>query len=362
MSNEINNKNIIVSFPRMSNYHNVIYALLKNTLGNAKIIIPPNMTKRTIELGNKYSPDFVCTPFKYNLGNFIESLEQGATYIFQAGGGCRFGYYSELQEQILKDLGYSFSFITVFDSKGINLKEVFGKFKEVNPKLSFKKFIYYFLLAIKSVNYLDDLENRIREKIVFQKEEKYLENLNNELLEEIKNIKDFKTLKKVYKSYLMKINSAPLEKKDVLKIGIVGELYTAMEPFSTFNLEKKLWDMGIYTKRYTTVTYLLFEKGKQMPNLLKKAKKYITYELGADGTESVAHSLEFCELGYDGIIHTKPFGCIPEINAMSILNKMSQDYKIPILYFTFDTLTSEAGVNTRLEAFHDMMQMKKEAK
>jgi len=34
---------------------------------------------------------------------------------------------------------------------------------------------------------------------------------------------------------------------------------------------------------------------------------------------------------------------------------------MPILYFSFDSQTSETGVKTRLEAFNDMLVMKKKA-
>ena len=93
----------------MGNYYIPISNLISNTL-NARVLTPPPITKKTIELGVKHSPDFVCVPFKYNLGNFIEALEKGANILIQAGGGCRFGYYGEIQEQILRDLGYSFEF------------------------------------------------------------------------------------------------------------------------------------------------------------------------------------------------------------------------------------------------------------
>ncbi len=66
-----NNK--IISFPHLGNYHVPISYLLKK-LTNLKVVKAPLITKKTIELGSKYSPDFVCLPFKYNLGNFIESL------------------------------------------------------------------------------------------------------------------------------------------------------------------------------------------------------------------------------------------------------------------------------------------------
>ena len=35
---------------------------------------------------------------------------------------------------------------------------------------------------------------------------------------------------------------------------------------------------------------------------------------------------------------------------------------MPILYLSFDTQTSETGLNTRLEAFYDMISMRKQAR
>ena len=132
-----------------------------------------------------------------------------------------------------------------------------------------------------------------------------------------------------------------------------------MEQFSSNNIEDKLTNLGAVTKRYTTLTYLLVKKPLEMRNLLKKSKKYINYELGADGTTSVAHAIELADSGFDGIIHIKPFGCTPEENAVPILQKISIDKNIPIMYLTFDTQNSDTGLDTRLEAFYDMLCMKK---
>ena len=77
-------------------------------------IVPPPCSKRTLSLGVKHSPEWVCLPFKLNLGNFIEAMEQGAdTLVYVAGPGlCRLGYYSKLAEQILRDAGYEFEMVT----------------------------------------------------------------------------------------------------------------------------------------------------------------------------------------------------------------------------------------------------------
>ena len=92
----------VISFPHLGNYYIVFdYFIRKAT--KCKVIVPPATTKRTIEIGSKYAPSFVCVPFKYNLGNYIEALEKGANTLVQGGGGCRYGYYGELEGKILRD-------------------------------------------------------------------------------------------------------------------------------------------------------------------------------------------------------------------------------------------------------------------
>ena len=43
-----------------------------------------------------------------------------------------------------------------------------------------------------------------------------------------------------------------------------------------------------------------------------------------------------------------------------MLQKGSEAYSVPVLYLTYDSQTSDTGLDTRLEAFYDMLSMKKE--
>lgn len=36
-----------------------------------------------------------------------------------------------------------------------------------------------------------------------------------------------------------------------------------------------------------------------------------------------------------------------------MLQKVSEDYSVPVLYLTYDSQTSDTGLDTRLEAFYD---------
>ena len=104
-------KQMRISFPHMGDYHLPIRAFLQRLYPEAEVRPAPPLTRETAALGARHSPDFICEPFKYNMGNFIEALEDGANTLFQTGTGCRYGYYGELQRQILEDLGYDFDFV-----------------------------------------------------------------------------------------------------------------------------------------------------------------------------------------------------------------------------------------------------------
>lgn len=368
MDNKVTSKKYkyTISFPHIGNYYIPIYNWLSSIIDKdtTKIMVPKKMSKHTIEIGAKYSPDFICLPFKYNLGNFIESLDNGANVLVQAGGGCKYGYYAELQKQILEDLGYKFKYITLVDMGRIKPFRVYNRFKKINPKLSFLKFIYRFCVAAAIAYYLDKFEDYMRKNLAYELMKREFNLLHQKFLIKLKKVKNFRELLKLKNIYLNKLKSVKViskyERNKKIRIGIIGELFTSMEQFSSDNIERKLNDLGAVTKRYTTITYLMVKKPFEMKKLIKNSSKYIKYELGADGTTSVAHAIELAKKGYDGIIHIKPFGCTPEENAVPILQKISLDYNIPIMYLTFDTQNSDTGVNTRLEAFYDMLSMKRE--
>lgn len=352
-------KKEIISFPHLGDYYVPIQFVLQK-LTHHEVRPSPPITKKTIELGMLHSPNFVCIPFKYNLGNFIEALEKGATILIQAGGGCRYGYYAEVQEKILRDLGYQFQFFSLIDKDHFTIKEVFRTFRKWNPSLSFIKFAYYGLLTIWMIRLMDKQDHWIRANIGFETHKGSFESLKKEMLEEFAKTKGFLSLYRTYKRYKKKFLKLEIQKpENRMKVGIIGELYTSMEPFSSYYIEKELAKMKIEVKRFTNVSYLLYEKKWQTKKMLKKIPEYCSYKIGADGMDNVYRCKYLIDHGFDGIIHIKPFGCTPEIGAMPIIQKICNDYKMPLLFFSFDSETSDTGMKTRLEAFYDMLQERK---
>ena len=350
-----------IAFPHMGDYHIPANFLLSHIFFNTEVIRAPKITSKTIEIGTKYSPEIVCTPFKYTLGTMIECLDKGADTLIQMGGGCRYGYYAELQEKILKDLGYNCTVINLVTEGTTNFKRINKLLKQIDSKFSKIKALYYGFITIKMVKYMDIIDDYIRENIGFEINPGSFENLKEEMLISFSHVKNYHELYKTYKRYLNKFSKIKVHKPDNrLKIGIIGELYTIMEPFSNYFLEKQLAKHHIEIKRFTNVHYLLFEKAWKYKKYQKYSKEYFTYSLGADASDNIARCKYLCEKNYDGIIHIKSSFCTPEIGAMPIINKIASTYQKPVLFFSFDSATSETGIQTRLEAFYDMLEMRKE--
>ena len=66
----------------------------------------------------------------------------------------------------------------------------------------------------------------------------------------------------------------------------------------------------------------------------------------------------------DGVIHITAFGCGPDFIVDKLMEIDAKNYKMPFLTITLDEHTGQEGLNTRLEAFVDMLKInraKKEA-
>ncbi|WP_407306470.1 hypothetical protein [Desulfosporosinus sp. SB140] len=353
-------KEIKASFPQLGNYCTPLELLFTVGFG-VDYIVPPPITKKTLALGSRYSPDYVCAPFKYNLGNFIETIEAGANTLVQTGGVCRLRYYGELHEQILRDLGYKVKFVNMAKVQDANPISFYNGLKEINPQMSLKKIAGILPVVLKMIEYIDKAEDFIRKNVGFESKAGAFDKVHTDFLNDLRTVRDKKGLNITYRNYMKRFKEIEVKKpSNPLKVGIVGEYYTIMEPFSNHYIEKELAQMGIVVDRWLNVTNTLLHYPKKQ--IKEHIENYAKYPMGATSMATIDRALEFAKKGYDGIIHVKSFGCTPEIDAIPILQNISNDYKIPILYFSFDTQTSETGFNTRLEAFYDMIIMRKETK
>ena len=121
-------------------YYDIAFKYFTERVLDAEFVPLPPATRRTLELGSQHSNDFVCAPFKHILGDYLEALELGADVLVQFTGPCRLGYYGEVQESILRDLGYDFQMLNFAVVSGKPATEYVKLCRRtVNPNVSLKQ-------------------------------------------------------------------------------------------------------------------------------------------------------------------------------------------------------------------------------
>ncbi len=321
-------------------------------------IMQPRMTKKTIDIGTRYSPDTVCTPFKTTLGSMIEALETGADTLIMVFGPCRLGYYGELQEQILRDLGYEFDFVNLASYTTGRAQDYLKAINRICPKIHPAKLTMAAVEAIKMVEYIDEIEAEYYKNCGFELTKGSYKKALDQFYEDMNKAESRAEVETGYQKAKTAFAAIPTKKEDPLRVGIVGEYFTIQDEFSNLELEQKLADMGVEVHRWMNVTNRNVHYSGEK-NLNVRIHDLCEYEMGPTSTANIWCARDYAERGFDGIVHLKSAGCTPEIDIMPVLQNIGSDYKIPILYLTYDTQTSDTGLMTRLEAFYDMMRMRK---
>jgi len=305
----------VITFPIMGRKNSEV---IKNFLESLdlNIVLPPQITDKTIKLGVKHSADMICIPYKFTFGNYLEAFEKkpeiNTLLTYDSQGTCRFRQYSKLHEFTLKKLGYHFEMHT------ITPKNIFSKMKELSGKSYlkiFKEFMFHY----------HELEK----------------------------------------------NEFSNWSKDKPNIGIIGEIFCAVDEKVNQGLENKIKKFGgnpinasnssgfIRNQFLFFKTLSLFKKDF-MKEYKEKAKNYFNGELGGHSVENISHLLYFIDRKIDGIIHIAPLTCMPETTIENYVHDICSSNNIPLLKVPIDENNSEANLETRLETYLELIKMKKE--
>jgi predicted nucleotide-binding protein (sugar kinase/HSP70/actin superfamily) len=354
-----------ITYPHMGEAYIAVKGMFDD-LG-LESIIPPFTTNDTLRLGAKESPECVCLPFKITLGNYIKSLEAGADTIVITGscGPCRFGYYGPLQKQILQDMGYHADFIIV-DPPRENFSKFCHNIRRLGGGKGIKGFksVYDAYKVCVQIDKLNEIQYFVRPRA---KDKSKVNGIMHNFKSRVLNTHGTAEINNLIEKTCHKLMSISIDKDmKPIKIGIIGEIYTIIEPFSNLHVEERLGNMGAEVHRSMTVREwtennivkpLTGRKSYKMEKRL--SKPYIPVLIGGHTQQCIGHAVNYALSGYDGLVQIYPMTCMPEIVSRSILAQVEKDYNIPVLYLIVDEQTGEAGYQTRLEAFYDYVESRK---
>jgi len=353
-----------ITFPRMGESYRTFKMLLED-FGN-EVIVPPRPSKRTLDLGIRYAPEFACLPLKILMGTYLETIEMGADTIVTSGGvgPCRAGEYAMLHHRILNDLGYKIKMI-VLEPPRLHPISFIKSVRELNKsRVSIKGIIAHVKRAWRKLQALDNLEklsHKVRPREISRGS---TTKVYRKALDWIDQAYTTEQIIEAESTALEALNSIPQDhRRMVLKVGIVGEIYVLLEPASNLEIEETLGNLGVEVERSMFLTGWTrdnaWDETTEGITVKEAASPYLPELIGGHGRDTIGNTVLYAKRGFDGIIQLAPFTCIPEIVARTILTKVSKDYNIPVLTFFLDEQTGKAGMTTRLEAFIDLLRRKK---
>jgi len=354
-----------VSIPHMGNVYIPFRAAFER-LG-IDYVMPPANSQRTLSLGSRYAPEGLCIPFKMTLGNMIESVELGADTLLAPGGYgiCRLGYYTRVQEQIIRNLGYDIEIIQMGVSEH-KFWEILNMIKRISNNAPWHRILSAFRFGLAKLNAIDQIEQIVQKIRPVELVPGTANQIYTKAIHTIDNADDYDTLKRAKADYLGQLKQVATDKQArPLIVGVTGEFYVLLEPFSSFDIERELGKLGVEVRRatfisgWTKFSFFLNPLGiNEKSRIHKAALPYLKRDIGGDGWESVGEKVLHAG-DYDGLVHLAPFTCMPEIIAENIMPSTRES--IPVLTILCDEQIAKAGVLTRLEAFVDLLERKRRA-
>ncbi|HUT99297.1 MAG TPA: CoA protein activase [bacterium] len=350
-----------ITTPRMGLCH-LGYRRFLEGFGH-RVFIPPPTTKHTLSLGTRYSPEFVCFPFKIITGQYFQALAQHPEIqaIFTSGGRgpCRAGLYGVLHRQILAEHGHPLELYLLEPP-------VIANIKRMSPGMTWAERITQTVYAWRLLKVVEEIE---RLSHFYRPRELHPGSTDQAMALALARVAKIPTIHR-YDDLVECIgrffsHHVPTRRDfEPLRVGIVGEIFVVLDAFANCDVERTLGYLGVEVHRSLYVTKWLLGgiyRRWTKHRIARASRLFLEFWVGGDGRESVGESVIYAREGFDGVIQLSPFTCIPEIVAKSILPRIGAQTGMAVLSLDIDESTGRAGLQTRLEAFVDMLWRKRPA-
>ena len=381
---EMHKAGYTILIPNMAEIHFALASKIFEQYGH-KCVLLKNQGPEVVQEGLKYVHNDTCYPALLVIGQMMDALHSGkydlhktALIITQTGGGCRASNYIHLLRKALKKAGMEYIPVISLNLSGL---ESAGGFKLTLPIL------LRVIFALVYGDALMHLSNQTRPyEFTPGDTDTRVQKWIDTLLDQFSRGKGLgiKSLKENLAAIADDFDSIPRTKEKKTRVGIVGEIYVKyaslgnnnleaflrsqdceyMVPgimgFALFKFDNRLEDIKLYGGNpfkyafvslgvwfLTKMETILIDSIKAHPNFVppssfKHVKSLVKGVLGygakmGEGWLLTAEMLELSENGYENIVCTQPFGCLPNhIVGKGMIHKIRERYPnaniVPIDY------------------------------
>jgi len=317
-------KEITVGIPQALLYYEY-YPLWKSFFEGlgVTVIESGSTTKKILDLGEKAAISEVCLPVKVFYGHVL-SIKEKVDYLFiPSMVNVEKGTYFCPKFLGLPDMiKSSLSFLPPIIEPTIDIREAKTNFKQSFFKVG---------------KILTDDSRKIYQAF-YEAQKKFKSFLEKNVLN-----------KEVYSQKHGGAVAGNL--KNMINIALLGHSYLVHDPFVNLNLISKLKKAGV-----NVLTAEMVSK-KEIRHQLKKLYKPIFWTLSS---KTLGAAFHFFQEKIDGIIHLTTFECGEDSLIGEIMHQESKkNQSVAYTEFVFDEHTGAAGIDTRTEAFLDMIIRRK---
>ena len=351
-------KEYTILTPNMAPIH---FELIKNVLRSFgyKVELLRTSGREIVDEGLKYVHNDTCYPALLSIGQLMHALHSGkydlhkvALVMTQTGGGCRASNYIHLLRKALKKDGLDFIPVISINLSGLEsnsgFKITLPLIRRALAALSYGDL----LMLLKNQTKPYEVEKGQSDKLV----EQWVLTLTG-LFEQGKAFTQ-REVKVYFDQIAQSFAGIPVKKTEKIKVGVVGEIYVKYSPlanndlenflfeqgcevmvpgilgFMIFKVDNRLEDIRLYggnaaKKQLCTVLKWYFTKYES--DLIESVKKYPQFTAPApythlkklagevigygckmgEGWLLTAEMMELIESGYQNVVCTQPFGCLP---------------------------------------------------
>lgn len=358
-----------------------------------------NSGRAVIDAGLKYVHNDTCYPALLVIGQFIDALDSGkydthkvAALITQTGGGCRASNYLNLMRKAFIKAGYGHIPIISLNVAGLEKNSGFKLTLDMVPK------------ALGAVAYGDLLMLLNNQTRAYEKNkgestalvEKWVEKLSDDFAHG-KSLTN-PAIKRNMKQIIAEFAAIPRIKRKAIKVGVVGEIFVKYSPLANNNLEDFLVSQGCEVMVPGLMGFLLYciEDTRQdyklyggsyvelkaydlVKSFIKTIEKITIDTINEEGTFTppmyhddvralcepvinfgckmgegwflTAEMLELAAHGYENIVCTQPFGCLPNhISGKGMVRRIKEvEPKANIVCVDYDPGATKVNQENRIK-------------
>lgn len=379
--------------PNMAPIH---FELIKNVIESFGYNVELLRTtgREIVDEGLKYVHNDTCYPALLSIGQMMHALHSGkydlnkvALIMSQTGGGCRASNYIHLLRKALKQDGLDHIPVISLNISGL---ESNAGFKITLPMIrrALAALTYGdLLLLLKNQTKPYEVRKGQSDELV----QSWIEKLTA-LFSEGKAFSQ-KESKEYFDKIAQSFAAVPIQKTNKIKVGVVGEIYVKYSPLANNDLENFLYEQGCEVMVPGILGFMIFKVDNRLEDiklyggsvakknamsllkwyftkfendLIATVKRYPQFtapspyshlkELAGDvigygckmgeGWLLTAEVMELIENGYENVVCTQPFGCLPNhIVGKGMIRKVKEKMPdaniVPIDYDPSSTLVNQ---------------------